>query len=137
MTKAELTAEKRPACMSPGSASSTKYGYTNATDEDKGSVQVLVVLFGVVAVKFCRLSTIYSKEVGSGIIGPERFDELSEDGMEADLGVSDGLGVTVIGRIERTTLDRSGRPVGPAVEGFLAWDPYWRTSPSVVVVGRG
>ena len=94
MTKAELTAEKRPACMPLGSASSTKYEYTNATDEDKGSVQVLVVLFGVIAVKLCRFSTVCSKEVGSGIICPQRFDELSEDGMEADLGVSNGLGVT-------------------------------------------
>ena len=93
--------------MSLDSVSSTKCG-NNTTDKDEGRVQVLVVLFGVIAVELCRLSTVYGEEVGSGIIGPERFSELFEDGMEADSVVSDCPGVMVIEQIERTTLDLSG-----------------------------
>jgi len=48
---AELTAEKRPAYIALGSVFSTEYG-DKKTDEDEGRVQVLVVLFRVISVKF-------------------------------------------------------------------------------------
>ena len=60
-----------------------KYG-KNSTDKDEGRVQVLVVLFGVIAVELCRLPTVHGEEVGSGIVGPQWFGKLFEDGMEAD-----------------------------------------------------
>ena len=66
---AELTAEKRPA-LPPGSAFNTDRR-NGTTDEDEGSAQVLVVLFRVIAVKFSRFSAVCSKEVGSGIVGPQ------------------------------------------------------------------
>ena len=76
--------------MPLGSVSSPK-GENNLTDEDEGRVQVLVVLFCIIAVELCRFSTICGEEVRSGIVGPERFGELFENGMEAGLDVSDGL----------------------------------------------
>ena len=56
------------------------------THKDEGGVQVLVVLFRVIAVKLFGFSAVYGKEVGSGIIGPQRFGELFEGGMEAEFG---------------------------------------------------
>ena len=83
--KAELTAENRPACTHLDSASSTECG-NNLTHKDEGGVQVLVVLFRVIAVKLFGFSAVYGKEVCSGIIGPQRFGELFEGGMEAGFG---------------------------------------------------
>jgi len=51
-----------------------------ATDEDKGRVQILVVLFGVIAVKLPGLSAVYSEEVGPRVICPQRVKELFEGG---------------------------------------------------------
>jgi len=80
--KAELTAENRPACVSPDSAFSK--GHRNeTTNEDEGCIQVLVILFRVIAVKFRRFSAVCGEEVGSGIVGPQRFKELFEGRMEA------------------------------------------------------
>ena len=71
MMKAELTAENRPAYDAPtDSAVSTGDG-NQTTDEDKGRVQVLVVLFRVIAIELPRFSAVYSEEVGSGILGPQ------------------------------------------------------------------
>ena len=53
------------------------------TDEDEGRVQVLVVLLRVTAIKLFRFSTVYSKEVGSGIFGPQWFDKLFDGGADA------------------------------------------------------
>ena len=64
---AELTAENRPACMPPGSVFGRGLD-PDATHEDKGSAQVLVVLLGVVAVKFPGFPAVYSKEVGARVI---------------------------------------------------------------------
>ena len=51
--------------------------------EDEGGVQVLVVLPGVISVELFRFSAVHSEEVGSGIVGPEGFNELLEGGVEA------------------------------------------------------
>jgi len=61
---------------------SGEYGNT-PTYEDEGGVQVLVVLPGIISVKLFGFSAVYGKEVGSGIVGPERFKEVLEGGMEA------------------------------------------------------
>ena len=53
------------------------------TDEDEGRIQVLVVLFRVIPVKFFRFSAVYSEEVGTGIVSPQWFEEFFEGGMEA------------------------------------------------------
>jgi len=53
------------------------------TDEDEGGVQVLVVLFRIISVKFFGFPTIHGEEVVPGIVGPEGFKELFEGGMEA------------------------------------------------------
>ena len=89
--KAELTAENRPACTHLGSATSTESG-NDSTDKDEGGVQVLVILFRVITVKLFGFSTVYGKEVGSGIIGPQWFSELSEGGMEAVFGCRRSFG---------------------------------------------
>ena len=62
--KAELTAEKRPACTPPDSAFSGEDG-NRTTDEDEGRVQVLVVLLRVIAVKFSGFLAVHSKKVVS------------------------------------------------------------------------
>ena len=82
MMKAELTAENSPACVRLDSVFRTDYR-NRATDEDKGRVQILVILFRVIPVKLFGFSAIYSEEVGSGIIGSQWFSELFEDGTEA------------------------------------------------------
>jgi hypothetical protein len=64
--------------------------------EDKGRVQVLVVLFRVIPVKFSRFFAVYGEKVGPGIVGPQRFEEFLEGGMEAGSGVSDGMIVEII-----------------------------------------
>ena len=57
-------------------------GY-QATHKDEGRVQVLVILFRVVSVKFCGFLAIHSEEVGPRVTSPERIGEFFEDGMEA------------------------------------------------------
>jgi len=83
MMKVELTAENRPACSTHSDSAESTGDVNKTTDEDEGRVQVLVVLFRVIAIKLSRFSTVYSKEVGSGILGPQRFDKLFEGGVEA------------------------------------------------------
>jgi len=82
---AELTAEKRPAYTPSGSAFRTEYR-NQRTDEDEGRVQVLVVLFRIISIKFSRFPAIHREEVGPGVIGPQRVEELFESGMEAGKG---------------------------------------------------
>jgi len=95
MMKAELTAENRPACVPPDSVLSTWYR-KKTTDEDKGRVQVLVVLFRVIAIELSRFSTVHGEEVGSGVIGPQRFEVLFEGRVEAGFGCQRlGLAITV------------------------------------------
>ena len=81
--KAELTAENRPACSTPPDSAVSTGDVNQMTDEDERRVQVLVVLFRVITIKLSRFSTVYSKEVGSGILGPQRFDKLFEGRVEA------------------------------------------------------
>ena len=80
MMKAELTAENRPAYVPPVSVLSTEY-QNETTDEDKGRVQILVVLFRAITIELSRFSTVHGEEVGSGIIGPQRLEVLSEGGV--------------------------------------------------------
>ena len=82
---AELTAENIPACVCPDSALSTQDN-NQTTDEDEEHVQVLVVLFRVIPVKFPRFFTVCSEEASPGIIDLQWFEEFLEGGMEADSG---------------------------------------------------
>ena len=82
MMKAELTAENKPACVPLNSVLSAD-GRNKTTDEDEGCVQVLVILLRVIAVKLSGLPAVDGEEVGSGIVGPQRFEELFEGGVEA------------------------------------------------------
>ena len=108
-----------------------------ATDEDKGRVQILVILFRIIAVKLPGFSAVYSEEVGPGVIGPQRVKELFKGGTEAVLGYQRRSGCTVMEWVVRTTLDLSGRPLGLAAEGFLGRAPSERASSSLVMVGGG
>ena len=83
--KAELTAEKRPACTPPDSTSSNEDG-NQTTHEYEGRVQVLVVLLRIIAVKFSRFLAVHGEEVSSRVIGPERIEKFFEGGMEAGFG---------------------------------------------------
>lgn len=81
---AELTAEKRPACVSPGLVFSGESG-NMTTHKDEGRVEILVILLRVVSVEFVGLLTIDGEEVCAGIIGPQWIKELLEGRMEAGL----------------------------------------------------
>ena len=59
---AELTTENRPACESPDSVSSATYGNQRA-HEDKGSIQVLVVLPRMIPVKLSRFPAVHGEKV--------------------------------------------------------------------------
>jgi hypothetical protein len=65
MTKAELTAENRPAwergqrCCGKGNAE---------THEDQGGVEILVVLRHVFGVILCRLSLVHCVEIELGVV---------------------------------------------------------------------
>ena len=82
MMNAELTVENRPAWAASDLVFSMERG-NRTTHEDEGCVQILVVLFRVIPVKFCRFPTVYGEEVGPQVIGPQRVEELFEGGMEA------------------------------------------------------
>jgi hypothetical protein len=133
--KAELTAEKRLACIHLNPASVPAGGGNQTTDEDEGRVQVLVALFRVISVKLSRFFAVHGEEVGSGIVGPQRFEEFLEGGMEAGSDVRDGYDCSRQSNgTVRTTLDLSGRPLALASGALL---PHVRTSPLVADVGRG
>ena len=68
ITKAELTAENRPAWLDLGISAAWMY-LDRITHENEGRVEILVVLFGIVSVKFGGLFAIDGEEVGAGIIG--------------------------------------------------------------------
>jgi len=57
-----------------------------AADEYEGRVQVLIILSGVIPVKFFRFSAVHGEEVGARVIGPQRVEEFFEGGMEAGSG---------------------------------------------------
>ena len=89
---AELTAENRPACVSPSSAFRKEYEHS-ITHEDKRCVQVLVILPGVILIKLFGFPPIKGKEVGPRVASPQWVEEFLEGGMEAeqDADVSDNL----------------------------------------------
>ena len=91
---AELTAENRPACMPSNLVFSLGSG-NRTTHKDEGRVQVLVILFRIASVKLIGLLAVDGKEVCAGIIGPQRIEELFENGMEAIRWVREALGVAI------------------------------------------
>ena len=106
MMNAELTAENRPAYICQKSASCAQDG-SKATHEDERCVQIFVVLLCVIPVKVFGFLAIDGEEIGSVIIGPQRFDELFEGRMEAasrGQRQRDDRGR----RIVHTTSDRAG-----------------------------
>ena len=134
--KAELTAENRPACVPPASVCSA-HSRKKTTDENKGCVQVFVVLFRVVAIKLSGFSAVHSEEVRPGVIGPQRLEILSESRMEAGSGCQQpDVAVAVTEWTGRTTLDLSERPSALVVEDQTGWAPGGRGIPSVVSVER-
>ena len=84
----------------------------------------------IIAVKSLRFSTVYGKEVGSGIVGLQRFGELFEDGTEAGFGCQQRLGY----HGNRTNWARHFESIrttgGPYSRGF-SW-----VSSLVVIMGR-
>jgi hypothetical protein len=80
---AELTAENRPACAPPNSVPSAVAHRNKRAHEDKGSVQVLVVLPRIIPVKLSRFPAVHGEKVGPQVIGPQRIEEFFEGGLEA------------------------------------------------------
>ena len=82
MTKAELTAENRPAWLPSG----VNVGQTHPdwiTHKDQGGVEVLVILLGIVSVEFGGFLAIDGEEVGAGVVGFQWLEELLEGRTEA------------------------------------------------------
>ena len=103
------------------------------TDEDEGGVEVLVVLFRIVSVKLLGFSAVDGEEVGTGIVGPEGFEELLEGGMEASGLECQSISnyCTGVKWVRHTTWDRFERPLAPVAEVL---SPQARKSSSVVIV---
>ena len=59
---AEVTAENRPAWVPPGSAFGRGLD-SDTTHEDKGDVQVIVVLLDIFMIKLFRFLVVHSEEV--------------------------------------------------------------------------
>ena len=66
MTKAELTAENRPACehCQPGGV----IREMATTHEDQGGIEIIIILLHVFAVVLHRLSFIHCVEVNLGVV---------------------------------------------------------------------
>ena len=77
MAKAELTAEKRPACE-VAVRLSTARAARQATHEYQGSIEVLVVLLDVVHIILCRLPLVYCIEIEPGVVSLDGLEECSE-----------------------------------------------------------
>ena len=83
MTKAELTAEKRPA-YNHGSDNSPSE--RQATYKNQGGIEVLVVLLDIVGVILGRLPLVHRVEVETGIVVLDGREECSESILETRKG---------------------------------------------------
>ena len=111
MTKAELTAENRPAYKDrlDNSRSERRTTYKN-----QGGIEVLVVLLDIVGVVLGRLPLVHRVEVQTSVVVLDRLEECSESILETMDGKRDV--VKTRWDIERTTLGQSvveGRPFHP------------------------
>ena len=79
---AELTAENRPACVIPVSMLRVAGG-SWVTHEDKGGVQVFVILVLIISVKLGGFLSVDGEKVGAGIVGPQWLEKILESRMEA------------------------------------------------------
>ena len=79
MTKAELTAENRPAYKDrlDNSRSERRTTYKN-----QGGIEVLVVFLDVVGVVLCRLPLVHRVEVETSIVVLDGLEERSESILE-------------------------------------------------------
>ena len=68
--------------MAPGSASGNNEAFI--VNKDQGGVEILVILLGIVSVKFGSLLAIDSEEVGAGVVGLQWLEELPEGRVEAN-----------------------------------------------------
>ena len=84
MTKAELTAEKRPAwgCGQRDVA----IGGGAGANENQGGVEILIVLLHVLGVVLHRLSFVHGVEIDLGIIVLDGLEVHSEGLLDAILG---------------------------------------------------
>jgi len=85
---AELTAENKPAYTGEKLAFTVglRVQRTCGTHEDKGCVQVLIILLRVLSVKHVGLFAIYGEKVGAWIVHSQWFEELLQGGMETICG---------------------------------------------------
>jgi len=80
MTKAELTAENRPAYKDELSG---RWQRTiEITYEDQGGVEVLVVLFDIVRIILGRLLLVHGVEIETGVVVLDGLEECSESILE-------------------------------------------------------
>ena len=66
MTKAELTAENRPACECCQPCAMKKG--SGETHEDEGGVEIIVILLHVICIVLHRLPFVHSVEIELGVI---------------------------------------------------------------------
>ena len=102
MTKAELTAENRPAYKNGLDGSQERTIRT--TYEDQGGVEVLVVLLDVVCIIFGRLLLVHGVEIETSIVVLDGLEECPESILEATFVQRHG--VAAMWDTKRTTLDR-------------------------------
>jgi hypothetical protein len=83
ITKAELTAENRPAYENKVSRLTGVDDRRWTTHEYQGGIEVLVVLLDVVRVVLGRLPLVHRVKVDAGIVGLDGLEERSESIVEA------------------------------------------------------
>jgi hypothetical protein len=101
MTKAELTAENKPACESR-SYELVSDGMRWVTHEYQGGVEVFVVLLDIIHIVVGRLPLVNRIEIESRIVGLDGLKKRSESVLKATFPQRPAI--LTMWRVERTTL---------------------------------
>ena len=83
MTKAELTAENKPACIFNGSEEEFATNKERVTHENQGGVEVFIVLLDIVGIIFGCLLLVDGVEVDTRVVGLDGLQERSESVLYA------------------------------------------------------
>ena len=127
ITKAELTAENRPACECDLTLVATK-SLQRQTHEYQGGVKILIIFFRVFLVEVLGFPTIDGEEVGTSIVRLQRLEELFESGVNAARISHDVPDTKVMRLYDSTTVDQfvSEVVLAPLVSGSFFTVSYTR-----------
>ena len=125
MTKAELTAENRPAYKKGQKVPEDAF---QATHKNERGIEVLVVLLDIVHIVLGCLLLVYRIEIETGVVVLYGLEERSERILETTLPLSQRSATQLLQHVERTTSDRF------AMVGILSRHIHLFQCPPLVVV---